>query len=108
MLVVSNTDTKAITVEMTIKGIALDEVTARKLAGDLGNDFLRWRLGLNPESEINVTLMVDAAPVMESDDPTNETPIEPETPASPTKATAAEIAAMSPADYRAAKAAGRI
>ena len=106
MLVVSNTDTKALKVMLSITGMPMDEPSARKLANELANDFLRWRLGLNMEADIAVTVAVDPTPVMEMED--DEPTIDPETPSGPVKATAEEIAAMSPADYRAAKAAGRI
>lgn len=103
-IVVSTTDIKHVKATLTIQGVAMDETSARKTANNL-RGWLRYELGVSREDDdIEVTLEADATPLPEEPEEGSE-PMDPESPA---LASAAEIAAMTPTEYRAAKAAGRI
>jgi hypothetical protein len=103
---VSTADQKPVKVSVDVQGVGMDEVAARKFAQDLRCS-LRYQLGITGDDEnmLVVEVTADAAPPASLVTP--ESPVE--TPATPVaKASAEEIAAMTPDEYRAAKAAGRI
>ena len=103
---VSTADSKPVRVTIDIQGYAMDEVSARKFAQDIRSD-LRWKLGISGDDEGMLVVDVTADSSSPTDD-SPENPDEAEEAPAVTKATAAEIAAMTPAEYKTAKADGRI
>lgn len=102
---VSTADKKNAKIHVTITGIAMDETSARKTANNL-RSWARYELGLSCDGDdgdqLEVTLEADATPLPTADEAATE--VDPESEA----LSATAIAAMSTAEYRAAKAAGRI
>lgn len=96
-----------VTVSINIQGYPMDEAKAREFAFSMHSE-LCYRLGMRGEDAgemLTVEVTADPAPP--------STPVTPESPddspaESPAMATAAEIAAMTPDQYKAAKAAGRV
>ncbi len=105
MAVVSTANAVPVKVSVKVDGIPLDMVSARKLAMDLKCS-LKYSLGLgsSEDAEDMLEVEVDYSDATPADPP----PVTPEDPAPPVKASAEAIAAMTPAEYATAKAAGQI
>lgn len=109
-ITVNTSATKPVTVVASVAGMALDEAGAQKMAMTI-RDAVASHLGYYSDDQreaIEVTLSADGeAPAAEAEAAPDETP-EPESETEVVMATEDEIAAMTPEQYRKAKADGRI
>lgn len=100
-----STDTKSpITVRIGIEGVSMTDMEARRFASSCKSS-LAYGLGLDHEDD-SLTVEVSVTGKAEDEKPDNKE--EPESEEEPEKATASAIADMTTAQYKAAKAEGRI
>lgn len=96
----STTDTRKVTLDIAVSGMPMSAMEAQQFARHVQQS-CTYHLGTE-EDNLTVNVTADSAPAAEEEEeaPEEEATVEP--------ATAEEIKAMSPDEFKAAKAAGRI